>query len=207
MSLKIKKKASVPPIDGGTYAAICVGIIDLGEQLSDYGNNQKIEEKVLLIWELPDVTLLVDGEQKPRWISKEYTSIISDKSNLGKLLVSWRGRQFSDEDMGEDGFDLKTMIGQACLLQVIVKETKNGKLINDVTGIMGYIAGMPKPQTTSELLSFDMDAWDDEVFKKLPEWIQEKIKKSSQYQKEHAPDTPIEVKAEAAETSESECPI
>jgi hypothetical protein len=47
-----------------------------------------------------------------------------------------------------------------------------------------------------------MDAWDDAVFQALPEWVQEKIKKSTQYQKEHAPDTAIEVKA-----PETECPI
>jgi hypothetical protein len=49
-----------------------------------------------------------------------------------------------------------------------------------------------------------MEHWDDTVFQALPEWVQEKIKKSTQYQKEHAPDTTVEVKPPAAE---SECPI
>ena len=49
-----------------------------------------------------------------------------------------------------------------------------------------------------------MEKWDDDVFGKLPEWGQEKIKKSTQYQKNHAPETSVEVKPPAAE---SECPI
>lgn len=39
-----------------------------------------------------------------------------------------------------------------------------------------------------------MDNWNDEVFKALPEWVQEKIKKSTQYKKEHTPTDSIEVK-------------
>ena len=48
-----------------------------------------------------------------------------------------------------------------------------------------------------------MEQWNDEVFKELPEWIQDKIKKSTQYQTLHAPNTTIEVKA----ASEEVCPI
>ena len=47
-----------------------------------------------------------------------------------------------------------------------------------------------------------MDAWDDAAFEKLPAWTQDQIKKSTQYQKDHAPETVVEVKPEAAE-----CPI
>ena len=34
MSLKAKRKPAnnIPPLDGGTYMSVCVGVIDLGEQ-------------------------------------------------------------------------------------------------------------------------------------------------------------------------------
>ena len=49
-----------------------------------------------------------------------------------------------------------------------------------------------------------MDQWDDAVLEKLPEWIRDQIKKSTQYQKDHAPTDNVEVKAPApAEV----CPI
>ena len=48
MSLRIKKKSgsSVPPIDAGTYPAVCVGIVDLGVQYSE--TFKKYNNKVLV---------------------------------------------------------------------------------------------------------------------------------------------------------------
>ncbi len=197
MSLKVKKKVSFPPVDGGTYPAICVGIIDLGEQLNDYNNRKSYEDHVLFIWELPNVTIEIDGEKKPRWVSKEYNAVLSERSNLSKMLTSWRGVEPPDE------FDLPQMIGEAALIQVVVKEKQNGELKNDITGVMGFINGVPKPQTETELLLFNMDEWNDEIFEKLPDWVKKRIMKSTQYQKFHAPDTTIEVKP----MTEGECPI
>ena len=62
--------------------------------------------------------------------------------------------------------------------------------------------GFPAPTSKTAFFTWDMDAWDDAVFENLPAWTQDQIKKSTQYQKEHAPDTAIEVKA-----PETECPI
>ena len=202
MSLKVKNrnKPSLPPIDGGTYPAVCVAIVDLGEQ-----NNEKFkkyEDKVLLIWELPSVLIEVDGEQKPRWLSKDFSATLNEKSNLTKFLVPWRGKNFTEEELNGEGFDLKQMLGEGCLLQVIVEE-KDGNQYNRITGCMGFPMGMPAPVTESELLWFDMDEWDDGTLMKLPEWVQAKVKKSTQYQKNHAPDTEIEVKPPDTEV----CPI
>ena len=69
--------------------------------------------------------------------------------------------------------------------------------------LMPIPRGFPAPTTDTALIRWDMENWDDAVFAELPEWIQDKIKKSSQYQKDHAPTAAVEVKAPA----ESECPI
>lgn len=203
MSLKVKNKKgpSLPPIDGGTYPAVCVCIVDLGEQRNEKFN--KYEDKVLFIWELPGVVIEVDGEKKPRWQSKDFSATLNEKSNLTKFLVSWRGKNFTDEELNGDGFDLKQMLGEGCLLQIIVEE-KDGNQYNRITGCVGLPVGMPAPSTESELLWFDMDEWDDDAMEKFPDWVQQKIKKSTQFQKEHAPDTTVEVKPPVAE---SECPI
>ena len=52
MSLKIKKKSgsSVPPMEAGTYPAVCVGIVDLGEQYNEAF--KKYTDKMLFIWEI-----------------------------------------------------------------------------------------------------------------------------------------------------------
>ena len=66
--------------------------------------------------------------------------------------------------------------------------------------------GLPAPESVSEPVRWDMQAWDDEIFDKLPEWIQEKIKHSGEYQKEHAPTDEIKVEASAPQRK-AECPI
>ena len=197
MSLKIKKKSgsSVPPIDAGTYPAVCVGIVDLGEQYSE--TFKKYSDKLLVIWEIPSQTIEIDGEDKPRWLSKDFSASLNEKSNLYQTLVSWRGKAFTENELTEDEtgfmqFSVLDMLGTGCFLQVIVEE-KDGNSYNRITSVIALPAGMPAPATETPLIAFDIDAWDDEVFKSLPGWIQERIKKSTQYQKLHVPTDPVDV--------------
>lgn len=197
MSLKIKKKAgqSVPPLAPGTYPAVCVGIVDLGEQYSQ--GFKKYSNKLLIIWEIPSQTVEVEGEQKPRWLSRDFTASLHEKSNLYQTLVSWRGRAFTEEELSEDEngflrFSVADMLGTGCLLQVIVEE-KEGGSYNRITSVVALPAGMSAPAPQSPLLSFDIDAWDQQTFEALPEWIQNRIKKSTQYQKLHAPADSLDV--------------
>ena len=197
MSLKIKKKSgsSVPPMEAGTYPAVCVGIIDLGEQYSE--TFKKYNDKLLVIWEIPSQTIEIDGEDKPRWLSKDFSASLHEKSGLYQTLVSWRGKAFTDTELTEDEngfmqFSVLDMLGTGCFLQVIVEEKDSGSY-NRITSVIALPAGMNAPATETPLIAFDIDTWDDEVFKSLPEWIQERIKKSTQYQKLHVPTDPVDV--------------
>jgi hypothetical protein len=78
------------------------------------------------------------------------------------------------------------------MLNVILNET--GEYSN-VDSIMPIPNGIPAPTSKTAFFTWDMDQWDDSVFEKLPAWTQEQIKKSTQYQKDHAPVTTVEVKA------------
>lgn len=209
MGLKVKKKkgSSLPPVEGGTYPAVCVGIVDLGEQHSELFKNYR--DMVLIIWELPGLTVEVDGEEKPRWLSRDFSASLNEKSNLHKFLVPWRGRPFTDEELGEEGgFDLTEMLGKGCFLNVSVETKDDGSAFNKINAVMAFPAGMVAPVSQSELITFDMDAWDDMVLGKLPEWVQERIKKSTQYQKLHTPQDEVDFK-DGKETPQAkgECPI
>ena len=197
MKIKDRAKPKIPPIEAGVYVSVCIGYIDLGEQYSEKFKNYSV--KGMFIWEIPSETVEVDGEQKPRQLSKEFTVSSSKKGNMRSFLESWNGKSYSDEEFSE--LELFDQLGKPCQLQVVLNET--GEYSN-VANLMPLPKGFPAPSTTTEFIRWDMDNWNDDVFAKLPEWIQEKIKRSSQYQKEHAPDTPIEVKSPV---SESECPI
>ena len=196
MKIKDRAKPKAPPVEPGVYMAVCVGFIDLGEQYSE--KFKSYANKGMYVWELPGELIEIDGEQKPRQLSKEFTISGSSKSNLRKFLESWNGKSYSDDDFLE--LDLFDQIGKPCQLNVVLNETKE---YSNVDNIMPIPRGFPAPTTDTKHFKCDMAHWDEAVFAELPEWIQDKIKKSTEYQKEHAPDTPIEVKAPPEEV----CPI
>lgn len=204
MSLNVKAKggAVFPPVPGGTYPAICVGVVDLGVQYNNL--YKKYESKILFLWELPSQTVEVEGELKPRWLSRDFTASLSAKSNLNSVITGWRGSPVTEAEK-KDGIDLALFLGRSCLLQVIV-EQKEDRQFNRIQTVMGMPSGMPELTTESELLLFDMDDWDEEALEKLPEWIQDRVKKSTEYQKRHTPEQEVDFDT-VMEEAQEECPI
>lgn len=201
MKIKDKAKPAIPPVEPGVYMGVCVGVIDLGEQYSDIF--KKYSNDMQIVWELVGETVEVDGEQKPRQLSRTFSASASKKSNLRKFLGSWNSKQYSDEEFGE--LELFDQLGKACQLQVVLSE--DGQYSN-IDNVMALPKGMPAPTTDTALVRWDMDLWDDEAFKTLPEWVQEKIKKSTQYQKIHTPQDDVGFKDEKKEPqTEGACPI
>ena len=191
MKIKDRAKAALPPIPAGQYLAVCVGVFDLGEQYSEKFKNYS--PKLMITFDVPAVTVEVDGKQEPRQLSREFNISGKNNSKLREFISSWNGCQYSDEAFGE--FDPLTQIGKPAMLNVVLNET--GEYAN-ITTIMPLFPGLPTPTTQTQMKIWDMDAWDDKAFEELPAWVQEKIKKSTQYQKEHAPATTISVTSPAA---------
>ena len=217
MSLKAKRKPAnnIPPLDGGTYMSVCVGVIDLGEQYRQFDKQKqgKYAEECMFIFEIPSERVQVDGEDKPRWLSsKRYTVSLHERSALYQMLTSWRGKALSDAELDPegDGFDLMQMAGQGAMLSVSVVEKDDGSRHNKIEAVTGFPKGIPVPKTESEILVFDADDPDMEVFGKLPEWIQDIIRKSTQFA-DHAPDEKVDIppdqEAQTAEPAGEECPI
>lgn len=217
MSLKAKRKPAnnIPPLDGGTYMSVCVGVIDLGEQYRQFDKQKqgKYAEECMFIFEIPSERVQVDGEDKPRWLSsKRYTVSLHERSALYQMLTSWRGKALSDAELDPegDGFDLMQMAGQGAMLSVSVAEKDDGSRHNKIEAVTGFPKGIPVPETESETLVFDADDPDMEVFGKLPEWIQDVIHKSTQFA-DNAPDEKVDIppdqEAQTAEPAGEECPI
>ena len=195
MKIKDRAKPKIPAVEPGVYMAVCVGVIDLGEQYSEMYKNYS--NKVKFVWALPGETIEIDGKTEERQLSREFAVATKKNSKLRTFLGGWNSKNYSDEEFME--LDLFDQIGKSCQLNVVLNDT--GEYAN-VDSVMPLPKGFPAPETKTAFFTWDMDAWDDAVFEKLPAWTQEQIKKSTQYQKEHAPDTTIEVKA-----PETECPI
>lgn len=197
MKIKDRAKPKTPPVEPGVYMAVCVGVIDLGEQYSE--KFKSYSNKVKFVWALPSETIEIDGKTEERQLSKEFTFSVSKKGGLRTFLESWNSKTYSDDEFAD--LDVFDQLGKPCQLQVVLNDT--GEYSN-VANLMPLPKGMPAPVSNTAFVAWDMEKWDDAVFEALPEWTKEQIKKSTQYQKDHAPDTTVEVKPPAAE---SECPI
>lgn len=203
MALKVKDRAKpkLPPVEPGVYLAVCVGVIDLGEQYSEKFKNYRNE--VQFVWELAGETAEVDGEQKPRQLSRTFSVAASKKSNLRGFLGGWNGVQYSDEQFQD--LDLFGQAGRPCQLNVVLNDT--GEYAN-VDSVIPLPKGMPAPQAVSPTILWNMDEWSDEKFSALPDWVQEKIKKSTQYQKDHTPTDPVDFPVQTSgPQGDGGCPI
>ena len=193
---------SIPPMTPGTKMGICIGIVDIGTQPVTFKGKTNYKEQLLIVIEFPSEKIEIDGEMKPRQLSRTMSRTTSDRGFFKQTVEAWFARTFTEDELIE--FETDVMLLRPCM--VTVKLSEDGKYAN-IDNIVQYPDGIPVPTTTTVPYTFDMDAWDDEAFKKLPEWIQEKIKKSTQYQKQHAPTTAIEVNPMESTSAEGECPI
>ncbi len=179
MAIVAKNKGDgFDPINEGVHVAICYSVIDLGMQYSEmFGKSSR---KILITFEVPDETIVIDGKDLPRAISKEYTLSLSEKSNLRKDLQAWRGRVFTETEL--EGFDLVKLIGIGCQIQIIHTQ-KNGGIYSNIASIMGLPKGVKVGDTVNEHIYFDLESPESlSLLGKIPQWIQDKIKKSETYQ-------------------------
>lgn len=207
MGLRVKDRAKpkLPPVEPGVYIAVCVGVIDLGEQLCEYKDKKSsYSPKVQFIWELCGELVEVDGEQKPRQISRTFTMSSSKKGNLLGFVSGWNGVQYTEDQFRE--LDLFEQAGRPCQLNIVLNDS--GEYAN-VDSAIPLPKGMAAPATDTPLVCWNMDEWNDDLFASLPEWVQEKIKKSTQYQTLHAPEDVVDFPpAASAQTANGEeCPI
>lgn len=125
----------------GNHIAVCYRVIDLGTQHGEYKGQVKIQRKVLVSWEVPDEKM-ADG--RPFTIGQKFTWSMSEKANLRQTLESWRGKAFTDDDFGANGFDIMNIIGVGCMLNV-VHTTKGDKTYANIASVAKLPKGMASP--------------------------------------------------------------
>lgn len=179
MAILAKKNGEgFDPISQGVHVAVCYSVIDLGLQYSEMFS--KSTRKILITLEIPEETITVEGKELPRAISKEYSLSLSEKSTLRKDLEAWRGKAFTEAEL--EGFDLAAIVGKGCQIQVIHKES-GGKTHANIASIMGLPKGVKVGDTVNEHIYFDLETPESlSLLGKIPQWIQDKIKKSETYQ-------------------------
>lgn len=165
--------------------AICVYSIGIGEQLCEYeGKSKNYYNQVVLGFEICGQTVEIDGKQEPRVLGKTFNATKGKKSGLRKFIGAWEAKELSDDEYLDT--DTNDYVGKPAFLTIVLNETGEYSNIDSVAPLpAGIPIEVPKPM--SDLVRFDTDDWDQKAFDNLPDWAKERIKKSTQYQKEHLP--------------------
>ncbi len=170
-------------IPAGNYVARCYRMIEIGTIPNEYMGETKMLHKVRIGWELPlelKVFKEENGEQ-PMVIDKEYTLSLGDKANLRADLKSWRGKDFTAEEI--DAFDITKLIGAPCMLNIIHVNGKKDatKVYQQISGITPLPKGFKCPDQINTSFVFELDNFDKDKFEALPEFIRKQILESEEY--------------------------
>jgi hypothetical protein len=190
MSFFVEDKGNFESTPPGSHLGRCYRIVDLGTQKSEYMGQVKYLHKIMLGWEIfgdrEDGTPLKMRDGRPFAIFKNYTMSWADKATLRKDLQAWRGKPFTQEELRR--FDLKTVLGVHCMLNVIERAGQDGKMYVNVDSIspvpsMIRKAGLPAAVNKDEL--FNLSDPDMTMFETFSANLKAKIQASPEWQKLH----------------------
>lgn len=160
----------------GAHVARCIGLIDIGTHHGEYEGVPNVRRQVIVKWELPTEKITTgDYAGEPFVVSEFYTLSLGEKANLRKILTSWRGKEFTDDEL--KGFDLKNVLNKPCMLQV----GRNKKDRAKVQAVMSLPKGMPLPEQVNPGVCFSLDEFDQEVYESLSDGIRGLIQKSDEW--------------------------
>jgi len=172
-------------VPAGSHIARCFSVADLGTHTTNGQYGESTNRKIRIAWEIfgedennSPLTIEIDGVEMPMTINKMYTLSLGEKANLRKDLSAWRGRDFNEEEL--KGFDISTIVGVHCMLNVTVSEN-NGKTYSNVAGISPLHKSMTKPDGVHKNQVFDLDNPDLDVFNTFHEKLQAYIKDSPEW--------------------------
>lgn len=114
------------PCPEGVHNAVLVDIIELPNVQSQWGTKDMIR----LVWE----TDCAMESGKPFLAFNRYTPSLNSKATLRKHLKSWRGKDFTADELA--GFDIEKIIGSPCQLVIEHNESNDGRMYANITAII-----------------------------------------------------------------------
>ena len=185
MEMPADSSKSFAVCPSGNHEAVCTRVIDLGTQEVHFNGETKCQRKVFLQWEISGAS---DDDGNPFLVGERYTLSSNEKSNLRKMLESWRGKRFDDSELGEGGFDIKKVIGAPCLVSVIQQES-GGKTYANVRNVSPLPKGMqrPKPTTNTAYFSLHEHRYRADVYDSLSDGLKRVIAMSPEWKRMQDP--------------------
>jgi hypothetical protein len=160
----------------GTHVGTCFRVVDLGTQNGSYGQQRQI----LISWELQDERM-ADG--RPFTVGRRYNFSADRKSTLRTDVEGWLGRVLTAADFGQ--LNLGDLLGCTCTLGIKHNRVGERTYANIVSVMQAPKGTPPRLSVINGAVSFSLDdrpfAYSD--FDALPQWLQDVIRKSPEYQR------------------------
>jgi hypothetical protein len=189
MGLIVKEGSNIVPVEEGVHHAICYALYDLGTQFSEKWG--KSAHQCIIIWELPEerIEITKDGETMnlPRVTSKKYTMSLNEKASLRKDLQSWRGKNFTSEELS--GFDIEKLLGVNCMIQIIHTK-KDASVYANIASITPLFKGMVKREPENPTVIYHIG---EPIPPSTPKWIKELIEGSAEWRTGDDGDVPADM--------------
>lgn len=174
MALTAAVGGEFKPVAEGLHPATCISVYDLGTQHSEkFGTDSR---QILIQWELADEEREFEGEKYNAKVSKTLTLSMNQKSNLRKMVESWRGKKMSDEEAAK--FDVLLLAGKPCMIQVTNTTGGNGKTYANIAAVVSVPKGVIVPAPMARVQTYEMG---QPLPERLPEWIMEKITSAPEF--------------------------
>jgi len=181
MSLKVNeikqpaKKTDYGRLEDGNHLARIVSVIDMGLQAqTDWQTKEATDPKkiVMITFETPNETITIkdkegNEEDKPRWISKDYTLSFHEMAALRKLV----------DALNPELESLDELLNTPCMINIGSTVSNNAKIV----GVSKPMKGMEVPELYGDAFQFDFSHPNMELFNGLLKWQQEKIKEALDY--------------------------
>jgi hypothetical protein len=155
----------------GTKMARLIGLIDLGHQpgFKYKGDDVKSAYKITFTYELTG-SLMADG--RPHHVSEDVN--VSDYRGDGITSKMMKRVDALDPtgNISNDGKSLTALIGLPCMVEI----KHNEKGYPKVSNVAGAPEGIPVPELQNDPKIFNFDEPDMDLYNKLPEFVQGKIK-------------------------------
>ena len=184
-------------VPSGMHLARCYRVIDLGTQKSEYLGQIKQLPKVMLQFEVfgedDEGKPLTTQKGEPLSVTKNFTLSLSEKATLRKDLQTWRGKEFTPEELR--GFELKNVLGHWAMLSIVKAVGNNGKEYSNIQAILSVPPQIKKaglPEGHNPVVIFSIDEPDMAVFETFRDGLKEKITNSPEWQNRNGNSAPTQ---------------
>jgi len=174
------------PVPPGMYLARCYRIVDLGTQKSEYLGQIKNLPKVMLQFEVHGEDdagkPLVTAKGEPMSISKNFTLSLAEKATLRKDLQTWRGREFTADELR--GFQIDNVLGAWAMIAITKAVGNNGKEYTNIANINSVPKPMKAnlPEGHNKCAAFYIESPDMDMFETFSDNLRAKIEQSPEWQ-------------------------